>query len=250
MERKTLHQGTADAKSGSEKLNDGIQDLNDGAQKLQTGSTKLLDGQEALADGAKGLTSGSQNLYSGMKQLSDGHDSLENGMNEVSKGVKNWSAGNAQLMQGQEQAADTANTLKKQLDAYMKSHPDAIKDQDFKQIVALSVGLSEAATTLHAGQKQLGEGAAKVADGQEAVQTGMNTFGDKMAQATSGAKQLNEGSEELANGLFQMEKWFLHFTCRNRFASRRKQPASQWIDGTPRRTGFTGNGFKQVIHQA
>ena len=203
-----LHQGTADAKSGSEKLNDGLQDLNDGAHKLQTGSTKLLDGQEALTDGAKGLTSGSQNLYSGMKQLSDGHDSLENGMNEVSKGVENWSVGNAKLMQGQEQAADTANTLKKQLDAYMKSHPDAIKDQDFKQIVALSEGLSKAATTLHAGQKQLGEGAAKVADGQETVQTGMNTFGDKMAQATSGAKQLNEGSEELANGLFKWKNGF------------------------------------------
>ncbi|MGG0788850.1 YhgE/Pip domain-containing protein [Peribacillus simplex] len=204
----TLHQGTADAKSGSEKLNDGIQDLNDGVQKLHTGSTRLLDGQEALADGAKGLSTGSQNLHSGMKQLSDAHDSLENGMNEVSKGVENWSAGNAKLMQGQEQAADTADTLKKQLDAYMKSHPDAIKDQDFKQIVALSEGLSEAATTLHAGQKQLGEGAAKVADGQETVQTGMNAFGDKMAQATSGAKQLNEGSEELANALFKWKNGF------------------------------------------
>ncbi|SIQ04006.1 putative membrane protein [Peribacillus simplex] len=204
----TLHQGTADAKSGSEKLNDGIQDLNDGAQKLQTGSTKLLDGQEALAAGAKGLTSGSQTLHSGMKHLSDAHDSLENGMNEVSKGVENWSAGNAKLMQGQEQAADTANTLKKQLDAYMKSHPDAIMDQDFKQIVALSEGLSKAAATLHAGQKQLGEGAVKVADGQAAIQTGMNAFGDKMAQATSGAKQLNDGSVELANGLFKWKNGF------------------------------------------
>ncbi|WP_342602747.1 YhgE/Pip domain-containing protein [Peribacillus sp. FSL E2-0159] len=203
-----LHQGTADAKSGSEKLNDGIQDLNDGVQKLQTGSTKLLDGQEALTDGAKGLSTGSENLHSGMKQLSDAHDSLENGMNEVSKGVENWSAGNAKLMQGQEQAADSADTLKKQLDVYMKNHPDAIKDQDFKQIVSLSEGLSKAVTTLHAGQKQLGEGAAKVADGQETVQTGMNAFGDKMAQATSGAKQLNEGSEELANGLFKWKNGF------------------------------------------
>ena len=208
-----LHQGTADAKSGSEKLAGGIQDLNDGAQKLQTGSTKLLDGQEALADGADGLTSGSQNLYTGMKRISDGHDSLENGMNEVSKGVENWSAGNAKLMQGQEQAADTANTLKKQLDAYMKSHPDAIKDQDFKQIVALSEGLAKTATTLNAGQKQLGEGAAKVADGQETVQTGMNTFGDKMAQATSGAKQLYEGTEEFANGFSKWTNGFSHLNA-------------------------------------
>lgn len=204
----TLHQGTADAKSGSEKLNDGIQNLNEGAQKLQTGGNKLLDGQEALTDGAKGLATGSHNLQSGMKQLSDAQDSLENGMKEVSKGVENWSAGNAKLMQGQEQAADTTNTLKKQLDAYMKSHPDAIKDQDFKQIIALSEGLSKTAATLHANQKQLGEGAAKVADGQATVQTGMNAFGNKMAQATSGAEQLNEGSEELANGLFKWKNGF------------------------------------------
>ncbi|MFJ7928908.1 YhgE/Pip family protein [Peribacillus sp. NPDC096448] len=208
-----LHQGTEDAKSGSVKLAGGIQDLNDGAQKLQTGSTKLLDGQEALTDGADGLTSGSQNLYTGMKRISDGHDSLENGMNEVRKGVENWSAGNAKLMQGQEQAAVTAKTLKKQLDDYMKSHPEAIKDQDFKQIVALSEGLAKTAATLNAGQKQLGEGAAKVADGQETVQTGMNTFGDKMAQATSGAKRLYEGTEEFANGFSKWTNGFSHLNA-------------------------------------
>ncbi|MGE7758633.1 YhgE/Pip family protein [Peribacillus sp. NPDC097895] len=207
-----LHQGTADAKSGSEKLNDGIQDLNDGAHKLQTGSTKLMDGQEPLADGAEGLTSGSQSLYSGMKQLTDGHQSLEIGMNEVNQGVKNWSAGNAKLVQGQEQAADTANTLKKQLDAYIKSHPDTMQDQDFKQILALSEGLSKAATSLNAGQKQLGEGAAKVADGQDSIQTGMKTFGDKMAQATSGAKRLNEGSVDFTDGF---SKWTNGFSTLN-----------------------------------
>ena len=207
-----LHQGTVDAKSGSEKLADGIQRLNDGAQKLRTGSTQLSDGQEALSTGAEGLTSGSQTLYTGMKQLTDGQQTLENGMNKVSKGVKDLSAGNAKLVQGQEQAESTANTLKKQLDAYVQSHPEAKQDQNFKQILALSDGLSNAATTLTAGQKQLGQGAEKVSDGQVALQAGMKTFGDKMAQATSGAKQLNEGASLFTNGFI---KWTSGFSTLN-----------------------------------
>ncbi|MFI8492742.1 YhgE/Pip family protein [Peribacillus butanolivorans] len=207
-----LHQGTVDAKSGSEKLTDGIQRLNDGAQKLRTGSTQLSDGQEALSTGAEGLTSGSQTLYTGMKQLTDGQQTLENGMNKVSKGVKDLSAGNAKLVQGQEQAENTASTLKKQLDAYAQSHPEAKQDQNFKQILALSDGLSNAATTLTAGQKQLGQGAEKVADGQVALQAGMKTFGDKMAQATSGAKQLNEGASLFTNGFI---KWTSGFSTLN-----------------------------------
>ncbi|MFD4818889.1 YhgE/Pip family protein [Peribacillus butanolivorans] len=207
-----LHQGTVDAKSGSEKLTDGIQSLNDGAQKLRTGSTQLSDGQEALSTGAEGLTSGSQTLYTGMRQLTDGQQTLENGMNKVGKGVKDLSAGNAKLIQGQEQAESTASTLKKQLDAYVQSHPEAKQDQNFKQILALSDGLSNAATTLTAGQKQLGQGAEKVSDGQVALQAGMKTFGDKMVQATSGAKQLNEGASLFTNGFI---KWTSGFSTLN-----------------------------------
>ncbi|KWW20648.1 phage infection protein [Peribacillus simplex] len=203
-----LHQGTVAAKSGSEKLSDGIQALNSGAEKLQSGSNELVDGQDALANGADGISDGSQSLYSGMKQLSTGHQSLENGMKDLNRGVKNWSAGNEKLSQGQDQAAETANTLKKQLAEYGKSHPDAIKDQDFKQILALSDGLSKAAATLQSGQKQLGEGAAKVADGQDAIQAGMKTFGDKMTLVQSGAKQLHDGSVDFASGFSQWSNGF------------------------------------------
>ncbi|MGE6376052.1 YhgE/Pip family protein [Peribacillus muralis] len=195
-----LHQGTLAAKSGSAKLSDGIQGLHAGAEKLQSGSDQLVDGQKALADGAAGITEGSRNLYSGMKQLSDGHQSLENGMNDLNQGIKNWSAGNEKLSKGQDQAAETADMLKKQLDEYGKSHPEAMQDQDFKQILALSEGISKAATTMQAGQKQLGEGAAKVTDGQDVLQAGIKTFGDKMTLALSGAKQLNDGSAGFSHG--------------------------------------------------
>ncbi|MFJ7753660.1 YhgE/Pip family protein [Peribacillus muralis] len=203
-----LHQGTLAAKSGSAKLSDGIQGLHAGAEKLQTGSNQLVDGQKALADGAAGIKEGSRNLYSGMKQLSDGHQSLENGMNDLNQGIKNWSAGNEKLSQGQDQAADTANTLKKQLAEYGKSHPEAMQDQDFKQILALSEGISKAATTMQAGQKQLGEGAAKVTDVQDALQAGMKIFGNKMTLALSGAKQLNDGSVDFASGFSNWSNGF------------------------------------------
>jgi putative membrane protein len=203
-----LHQGTIDAKSGSDQLADGIQSFEVGAQKLVSGSTLLLNGQETLTKGTEKLSVSSQSLYTGMKQLTDGQQTLESGMNQISYGIKVWLDGNDKLVQGQEQADSTVSSLKAKVEQYVNSHPEAKEDQEFQQIVSLSEELSKAVNSLNTGQKQLGQGAEKVAVGQNKLQDGMITFGDKMAQTTVGAEHLNQGTSQFSNGFTQWKKGF------------------------------------------
>ncbi|MFJ8514163.1 YhgE/Pip family protein [Lysinibacillus xylanilyticus] len=207
-----LHAGTVDAKSGSDKLTDGIQSLDEGAQKLKSGSTRLSAKQESLSNGVNALTSGSDSLYKGLQQLSEGEHSLQSGMDQVSQGITNWSIGNTKLVQGQEQAANTASNLEEQLAQYVKDHPEAKQDQKFQQIIALSEKLSTAETTLKAGQDQVEVAAKKIATGQASLQTGMETFGAKITQATEGAKQLHVGTTEFDSGFTE---WMAGYTTLN-----------------------------------
>ncbi|MFF2796704.1 YhgE/Pip family protein [Lysinibacillus xylanilyticus] len=207
-----LHAGTVDAKSGSDKLTDGIQSLDEGAQKLKSGSARLSAKQESLSNGVNALTSGSDSLYKGLQQLSEGEHSLQSGMNQVSQGITNWSIGNTKLVQGQEQAANTASNLEEQLAQYVKDHPEAKQDQKFQQIIALSEKLSAAETTLKSGQDQVEVAAKKIATGQASLQTGMETFGAKITQATEGAKQLHVGTTEFDSGFTE---WMTGYTTLN-----------------------------------
>ncbi len=207
-----LHAGTVDAKSGSDKLTDGIQSLDEGAQKLKSGSARLSAKQESLSNGVNALTSGSDSLYKGLQQLSEGEHSLQSGMDQVSQGITNWSIGNTKLVQGQEQAANTASNLEEQLAQYVKDHPEAKQDQKFQQIIALSEKLSAAETTLKSGQDQVEVAAKKIATGQASLQTGMETFGAKITQATEGAKQLHVGTTEFDSGFTE---WMTGYTTLN-----------------------------------
>lgn len=209
---KKLHAGTVDAKSGSDKLTDGIQSLDEGAQKLKSVSMRLSANQESISNGVNALTSGSDSLYKGLQQLSEGEHSLQSGMDQVSQGITNWSIGNTKLVQGQEQAANTASNLEEQLAQYVKDHPEAKQDQKFQQIIALSEKLSAAETTLKSGQDQVEVAAKKIATGQASLQTGMETFGAKITQATEGAKQLHVGTTEFDSGFTE---WMAGYTTLN-----------------------------------
>ncbi|WP_110928235.1 YhgE/Pip domain-containing protein [Bacillus massiliglaciei] len=205
---KEIHQGSVDAKDGSKELTDGIHSLNEGIQELKGGSSKLADGEDKLADGASALTTGVHNLHTGLEKLNEGEQSLESGMSDFSQNMKTWSEGNKKLIKGQEQAADTADQLQKQLEQYMNDHPDIKDDQGFQQILALSNGLSQAESSLQTGERELGEGAEKLAAGQEKLQAGMQTFGTKLQEATAGADQLNKGASQFSAGFSQWQNGF------------------------------------------
>jgi putative membrane protein len=203
-----LHEGTAKAHEGMSQLTDGIHRLDEGTERLKSGSEQLLFGQQQLTQGIDGINTGSQKLTNGMQQLSKGHETLENGMNQLTLGTKEWSNANQKLVQGQERASTTANNLNKQLEQYVKKHPEAQNDPSFQQILAMSDGLSKTTSSLSSGQAQLAQGAVKIAEGQRKLHEGMKHFGDKMNLATMGAKKLSDGTIQFSNGFNQWKQGF------------------------------------------
>lgn len=97
--------------------------------------------------------------------------------------------GSEKLAEGQAKADNAANSVKQQLEEYVKSHPEVQQDPAFQKIIATSNGLAQATNTLNNSQKQLTQGAQKLADGQHKVEEGMNTFGVKLNEATAGTKK-------------------------------------------------------------
>ncbi|SDK95497.1 putative membrane protein [Bacillus toyonensis] len=201
-----LHEGTTDAKNGANRLADGIDRLSDGTSKLKEGSDKLASSQSALTGGANELSQGATSLHSGLELLAQGEGTLQSGVSELSAGTNEWVNGSEKLAEGQVKADDAASSVKKQLEEYMKSHPEAQQDPAFQKIVATSNGLAKATNTLNNGQQQLTQGAKKLADGQRKVEEGMNTFGVKLNEATAGTKKIADGAANLADGFTSLQE--------------------------------------------
>jgi len=207
-----LSKGASDIQSGSDKLAAGMQSVDEGAQKLKTGSSNLSAGQESLSNGAQGLITGSDSLSSGLQQLTGAQHSLQSGMEQMGQSMTDWSTKNKALVQGQQQAATTANNLSEQLTQYINAHPEIKQDPALQQIIALAETLSATETTLTTEQQQVAAAANSLATGQAALQSNMQTFGSKMTEATDGAQQLQQGAAAFASGF---AKWSTGFTTLN-----------------------------------
>jgi putative membrane protein len=204
-----INEGTVDAKNGMVQLSDGVHRLNDGAAQLKEGSSQLSSSQEKLNLGLEGIKNGNQTLYNGLSQLSQGHSILESKMDSLTEGTKAWSEGNNQLTQGISAVKSTAVELKKTVEDYLQSHPEAQEDSSFQQIIAMSTGLSKASNSLDTAQTKLSSGANQLAQGQAQIQNGMKQFGAKLTDAESGAKRLADGTVQFSTGLNQWENGFL-----------------------------------------
>lgn len=204
-----LHEGTVDARNGANELAGGIHRLSDGTSKVKEGSDKLASSQSALTGGANELSKGATSLHSGMELLAQGEKTLQSGVSELSAGTNEWVNGSEKLAEGQVKADNAANSVKQQLEEYVKSHPEVQQDPAFQKIVATSNGLAKATNALNGGQQQLTQGAKKLADGQHKIEEGMNTFGVKLNEATAGTKKIADGASNLADGF---TKWGNGFT--------------------------------------
>ncbi len=196
-----LHQGMNDAKNAMVKLDDGYYQLEQGMNQLTVGSNKLLKGEEALSSGGADLEKGSLSLSEGMDKLTVGLDALIAGEEQVTAGVKQWSSSNETLLQGQTKANEAAKLLQDQMSAYSKSHPEAGEDPEFLKLLTIANGLAEATGQLQTGQTQLAQGAQQVTAGQGNINSGLDTFSDKLDEAAAGANDLASGTVKLNDGL-------------------------------------------------
>ena len=57
---------------------------------------------------------------------------LQSGVSELSAGTNEWVSGSEKLAEGQVKADGAANSVKQQLEEYVKNHPEVRQDPLFK----------------------------------------------------------------------------------------------------------------------
>lgn len=240
----TLFDGAKKLDSGASELSTGAHTLSVGTSDLATGQGKLLTGAQKLATGADQLNTGAGKLSSGLntletktttlpkktRELSDGAASAARASGQLAKGARAVADGNQQLSEKVEAAAQTITALESDADerlntALTKLKASGITDPATFDTLAAQLrtsleqqakanGLDARAKTAKAdllgAQKQidaLAKGSRKVADGTEALDSGLGTLAtgaDTLADSTpalaSGISDAARGADTLSTG--------------------------------------------------
>ncbi|MGV8981205.1 YhgE/Pip domain-containing protein [Clostridium sp.] len=181
----------------TEKLKDGANQLALGLGAAKEGVTQLSDAAGQLNDGSELLTEGSGKLNAGYAQMKPGIISLKDGSAKVAGGVDvlidNSKKSQASLKQG----------VDDQLGAYLKAHPEAMKDPNMQGFLATLGELNKISgddknlammTELQTGAHKVAVGAGQLEEGSLAFVDGSQKFAQSTATFASGADQFSKGA--------------------------------------------------------
>lgn len=197
-----------DGLDGNEKL-DGLDDLDGKLDELTDAMEQLMDGSSRLYDGLCALLDSSQELVAGIDRLAAGAAQLKQGADGLSAGASQLQAGAASLSQGLDQLAgqnDALNsgaaqvfqnllaTANAQLAAAGVQAPE-LTVENYAQVldgVIASAGESPAGQQVAALKASL--------DSYNGFYQGLQSYTDGVAQARTGAGELNAGIGSVKDG--------------------------------------------------
>ncbi|MGN0298070.1 MAG: hypothetical protein ACI4C1_02605 [Lachnospiraceae bacterium] len=179
----------------STQLKDGMEELTDGVSTLKDSLGEFADGILTLQNGVKDYTDGVERLGDGIGDLKDGAEALDSGADTLVTGIYSLDDGAGTLLEGLYSLNNGAETL---LDGIYSADNGA---------AALKAGIDSAAEGVQqladklnrdvkSGAQQLADGSARVAEGAQQLDAGVN--GENGAK--NGAAQLSAGASALKAG--------------------------------------------------
>ncbi|MBU3190099.1 YhgE/Pip domain-containing protein [Clostridium bowmanii] len=205
---------TGKLKDGANQLAIGLGAAKEGATQLSEAATKLNDGSALLTDGSVKLNAGYAQMKPGITSLKDGSEKVAGGVDVL---IDNSKKSQASLKQG----------VDDQLGAYLKAHPEAMKDPNMQGFLAtlgalnkisgdeknlaMMIELQTGAHKVAIGANQLEEGSSAFVDGSqkfaqstvifasvsEQFSKGAGSFGEKTGTAVVAATQISSGLDQL-----------------------------------------------------
>lgn len=184
------------------KLKDGASQLALGLGAAKDGVTQLTDAANQLNDGSVLLTDGSGKLDAGYGQMKTGITALKDGSVKVAGGVDALLENSKKSQIALQQAVDA------QLGAYLKAHPEAMKDTNMQSFLATLDTLNKASTDeknlamineLQTGAHKVAEGANQLEQGATAFVAGSQKFAESTVSFAKGADQFSNGAKSFAD---------------------------------------------------
>lgn len=228
-------EGMDSANSGSKELAAGLETLNNGLEELGKGHSTLTSAASEITSGTEELAAGISQTQDGIKQINGKMPELEKGSTSLAEGADNLSGSLNTWKVEAENVSSAMTLLKNKLEPVM-TNLDPAQQKELSTLLAQLEGgtqaLSQSAGTISnganslssklqelnknqqiltngiqqlvGGSDQLALGSEKLLAGQNEFQAGMKTFGQKFAEAESGANKLVSGATELSGGIGQL----------------------------------------------
>lgn len=149
-------------------LQSGLKEASSGGDKLLSGSQKLQEGSQTITDNLNVAASGSQALADGASTLSSGLTTYTNGVSQLSGGIGSLSSGLNTYTNGVSQLSGGIDSLSSGLNTYTN-------------------------------------GVSQLASGTTSLSSGINAYVDDVNQLSSGLNELNGKSQDLTNGIAQLQ---------------------------------------------
>ncbi|MFH8750164.1 YhgE/Pip family protein [Streptomyces rimosus] len=137
-----LHDQTAKAADGANKLDEGLGKAKDGTDKLADGLGTAKDKNGELTDGLGKLNDGSGKVSKGAGDVHKGLGTLNKGATEASAKARQLSEGAGKVAAGTQQLADQVNGLAKKDLPFLKKHGKEIADKA-RKVADLTQALDE-----------------------------------------------------------------------------------------------------------
>ncbi len=210
---------------GQRKFNDGVTKLNNGLSEAKTGSNTLAKGTKQLSDGAElfykslsggsdkitGLVSGSNTFMSGLSNLNSGLNKLNSdittaapqisqltkGSSDLNIGVQSYTSNVDKYIESVNKVTQAQSGLATSIQKYVASHPEALTDPNFKDIISTLENSKSVPEQLKVVGEQLSAFGKQLNQGSGEIATGVSQLAIKLGTATEGIDKLTTGSNEL-----------------------------------------------------
>lgn len=193
-----LNQGAARAGGGAQELATGIGRLNEGAGRLSAGAGELADGAGALAGGADELAGGAARIDEGAEQLAQGLDRLSRRTRTLPQDFRALADGAGQVADGVDVYADLVAGW---ADACRTRPLTAAQHPRLCVISTRAAGEEgQQAAQLEAGARQVADGTRELAEAAPELRDGIGRLGGGSRDLAEGTGELAAGASRLATG--------------------------------------------------
>ncbi|HEX2927027.1 MAG TPA: YhgE/Pip domain-containing protein [Ruminiclostridium sp.] len=193
------------------KLNNGLKDADNGANTLSDGASlfynSLSDGSAKIAE----LVNGSRTFYSGFSTLNSGLNhfnagvakaapqitQLAKGTSDFNNGLQSFTFGINNFIASVNKATEAQSGLAAYIQKYAASHPEAMKDPNFKAVVDTLQASKSAPEQIKAGGEQLSSAAKALSDGSGKLAGGVSQLSNQLGSVSKAIAQLSAGSNQL-----------------------------------------------------
>lgn len=199
-----INKGMVEASKGTKDLTTGSGQLSSGAslfyESLSGGSKKITDlvnGSNAFSSGLSSLNAGIKQLNSGVTQATPQIAQLAKGTTDLNSGVQSFASGVNQYVDSVNKVAEAQSGLAASIQKYVSSHPEALKDPNFKAVVDTLQATKSVPEQLKTSGEQIESAGKNLADGTGKLAGGVSQLGTQLGSVTQGISKLAAGSNEL-----------------------------------------------------